>query len=446
MTKALNALLPGILLAAASLAAASPAIARDRARAPKSAPAPVSTLARTLPALPQDSAVSAYYSRWGGPAWLKDNGRAATGLAVILRRSQLDGFAEGPTLATAVERAAAAAAAGNSADQRAAEQFLSATWVAYVETIRKPVQDMIYGYPALAPKPASASEILAAAAAAPSLATHLESVADVNPIYAELRRTAWTGMSAAPGTAPDARVLLNLARLRSVPTVNRFALVNIATQTLAMYENGRQVDSMKVIVGTKEQLTPMISSVIYYTTFNPYWNVPDHLIRKTVAPNMVKIGPSYLSTRGYQVMSDWTEKATVVPASSIDWKAVVAGTKKIRIRQLPGPGNSMGKLKFSFANGADIFLHDTPSKGLFAKSERNLSNGCIRLEDARRFGRWLLQKEPVAPSAEPEQFVQLPAGVPVYVTYLTAQEANGKITYAPDIYGWDVPRQQMVSR
>ena len=72
-----------------------------------------------------------------------------------------------------------------------------------------------------------------------------------------------------------------------------------------------------------------------------------------------------------------------------------------------------------------------------AKAERDLSNGCIRLEDARRFGRWLLGREPVAPSSEPEQYVQLPQGVPVYVTYLTAQANQGQITYSADIYGWD---------
>jgi murein L,D-transpeptidase YcbB/YkuD len=97
----------------------------------------------------------------------------------------------------------------------------------------------------------------------------------------------------------------------------------------------------------------------------------------------------------------------------------------------------MGQLKFSFANGEDIYLHDTPSKDLFAKPERALSNGCIRLEDARRFGHWLLGRPPVAPSAQPEQFVQLPQGVPVYVTYLTAQAVGGKIAYLTDIYGRD---------
>ncbi len=126
-----------------------------------------------------------------------------------------------------------------------------------------------------------------------------------------------------------------------------------------------------------------------------------------------------------------------IPSDQIDWKAVAAGQKTIRVRQLPGPQNSMGKLKFSFANGEDIYLHDTPSKALFAKARRDLSNGCVRLEDAQRFGRWLLGREPVAPSAEPEQFVQLPKGIPIYLTYLTAQPVDGKIVYTTDIYGRD---------
>jgi murein L,D-transpeptidase YcbB/YkuD len=97
----------------------------------------------------------------------------------------------------------------------------------------------------------------------------------------------------------------------------------------------------------------------------------------------------------------------------------------------------MGKIKFSFDNGEGIFLHDTPAREYFAKPERALSNGCVRLQDAARFGRWLLRREAAAPSALPEQFVPLPVGVPVYLTYLTAQETGGKVTFLKDIYGWD---------
>lgn len=407
------------------------------ARKAPAVPPPGPAIRASAAGMPQQAAIHAFYRRWQGPAWFGDGGRPAAELANILRRAPLDGFAAGPALAGQVEQAAQAAAAGNPADSAAAERVLSAAWVAYVEAIRQPTRGMIYGYASLAPKSAGVDQILTAAAAAPSLEQHLAVVSAINPVYAELRETAWRQMQSSPNAAPDPRILINLDRLRSLPAAGRFALVNTATQRLLMYENGRLADSMKVIVGTTEFPTPMIASVIYYATFNPYWNVPDHLIRKTVAPNALRQGQAYLRSRGYQVMSDWSDNAAIVPSDQVDWKAVAAGKIKIRVRQLPGPQNSMGKIKFSFVNGEDIYLHDTPSKGLFAKAERALSNGCIRLEDAARFGRWLLGREPVAPSPEPEQFVKLPQGVPIYVAYLTAQPAGGKISYSADIYGRD---------
>jgi murein L,D-transpeptidase YcbB/YkuD len=186
-----------------------------------------------------------------------------------------------------------------------------------------------------------------------------------------------------------------------------------------------------------EYRTPMIASVIHYATFNPYWDVPHHLVRKTLAPAVIKFGPGALKAKGYEVMSDWTDKATVVPASEVDWKAVLAGTTQIRVRQLPGTENSMGKVKYPFPNGEGVYLHDTPHKEYFLKAQRALSNGCIRLEDATRFGRWLLGRDAVAPSPAPEQFVTLPQGMPIVVTYLTAQVSGQELTYVKDFYGLD---------
>jgi murein L,D-transpeptidase YcbB/YkuD len=239
------------------------------------------------------------------------------------------------------------------------------------------------------------------------------------------------------GGVPDPRLLANMDRVRSMPTSGRFVLVDAASQRLWIYENGQPVDSMKVVVGTIETPTPMIASMIYYATLNPYWNVPEALIRKTVAANAVKKGLPYLKAHGYQVLSDWGPNPTIIPPSEIDWKAIAAGQKTVRVRQLPGSDNAMGKVKFSFPNDANIYLHDTPSKDLFAKSPRTFSNGCIRLEDASRFGRWLLGGDVVAATPEPEQFVKLPQGVPVYVTYLTATPSDGKIVFSDDIYGRD---------
>jgi len=138
-------------------------------------------------------------------------------------------------------------------------------------------------------------------------------------------------------------------------------------------------------------------------------------------------------------MADWTENAAVLPSDSINWKAVLAGEQQIRVRQKPGPGNSMGKMKFRFPSGEDIYLHDTPSKALFAKERRTLSNGCVRLEDARRLGRWLMGREPEITTAEAEQRLLLPQAVPIYLTYLTAQPSTAGVSYLADVYGWDKP-------
>jgi murein L,D-transpeptidase YcbB/YkuD len=109
-----------------------------------------------------------------------------------------------------------------------------------------------------------------------------------------------------------------------------------------------------------------------------------------------------------------------------------------RIRELPGPANSMGRVKFIFPNQEGIYLHDTPGRALFSKTDRHFSNGCIRLEDAGRLGQWLLGKPLPARSAKkPEQPVPLPVAVPVYATYLTATESQGRLTFLDDVYDRD---------
>jgi murein L,D-transpeptidase YcbB/YkuD len=105
----------------------------------------------------------------------------------------------------------------------------------------------------------------------------------------------------------------------------------------------------------------------------------------------------------------------------------------------------MGILKFPFPNPEDIYLHDTPDHAKFEKSNRNLSNGCVRVEDAKRLGTWLLGHEPVSPGSTPELRVQLPRPTPIYLTYITAQVNGGKLSYLPDIYGWDSKPPQFAS-
>jgi murein L,D-transpeptidase YcbB/YkuD len=296
---------------------------------------------------------------------------------------------------------------------------------------------MIYAFPILRPGGSSTDQILLTAAAAPSLSQYLTNISNVNPIYAQLRDAGWAEAQANGNLTPDPRLLANLDRVRSLPASGRFLLVDSGSSMLTLYQDGQALDSMKVITGTHELPTPLIASVMFYITYNPYWHAPDHLVRKTIAPTVLRQGMGYLKSHGYHVIDEWSETANVIDPTTVDWKAAAAGTLHLRIRQDPGPLNSMGILKFPFPNPEDIYLHDTPSKALFAKDQRNLSNGCVRVEDAKRLGRWLLGQDPVAPGDEAEIRVKTPQGVPIYLTYITAQLRDGKLSYLPDAYGWD---------
>jgi murein L,D-transpeptidase YcbB/YkuD len=207
----------------------------------------------------------------------------------------------------------------------------------------------------------------------------------------------------------------------------RTVIVDAASARLFMVEDGRVVDSMRVIVGKSDNATPTLQSTLYYATLNPYWYVPPELARTAIAPRVLKEGMSYFNGRGYEVVSSFSRDPQVIPASSVDWSAVAEGREKVYIRQRPGPENSMGQIKFGFGNEDGIFLHDTPRKELFETDQRALSHGCVRLEDAPRLARWLLGRDPDNADAGPEQFVALPKPVPIVITYLgksdTAQMA-----------------------
>ena len=399
--------------------------------------------------LPTAGSVAAVYNQYKiKPLWFR-NGTptvAATQLVQILRRAPVDGLASGPQLADQIE-ASIRASAGNPAAVAQAEQLLSSAWVLYVQTIKRPTNGMLYAYDVLKPKGSRTDHILLGASAAPSLESHISSVAAVNPIYAGIRDAEWARMQASNSLAPDPRVVANLDRVRSIPATGRFIVVDSATQRMFMYENGVPVDSMKVVVGMPTMPTPLIASIMYYVTFNPQWNAPVHLVKGAIASKTLAGGMKYFKDQmGYEVMADWSANSAVLPAESIDWKAVSTG--KIpppRVRQKPGKENYMGLLKFTFPNSQDIYLHDTPAKNKFAESDRADSNGCVRVEDAQRFARWLLGREPVAPGTAPEMAVQMPRGVPIYLTYITAQPENGQLTFVKDVYGWDKPGAQIAS-
>ena len=375
-----------------------------------------------------DSGVDAYYAAHAqAPIWLKDpaSRAAAEMLPALLRRAQVDGIEDGDVLSASVEGAL-------SRGQPADDKIISAAWVRYVRTLKGPVERVSYGDPALAPRTPSATSILDKAARAVSLAAHVERVASVNPLYSELRKQALSA-----GAQGDSRVRAALEQLRLIPAKGRAIIVDVPSAEMKMIEDGRVVDSMKVIVGRKKTPTPLLAGTIHYVTLNPYWNIPEDVARDRVAPLVLKRGVKYLKAARYVTAAGLGKKAELVDPENIDWKAVADGDAPVHIRQLPGGNNMMGAMKFGFVNDYDIFLHDTPRRELFAKKKRTYSMGCIRLEHADRLARWLLGRD-VAPEGDaPEQHVQLDKGVPIYVTYLTATVENGELAFAEDVYGLD---------
>jgi len=414
--------------AAALMIPAVPAIAAN---------SPTATIA-----IPSNAAISAFYARRdGAPLWFSQGAEssAARELISTLQRAPLDGLESGPALASQAEALIARAQGGDRAALGAADQLLSVAWVKYVEALQTPPAGMIYADSWVRPRRESADQILARTSVAPSLSALVRSTSSVNPIYAQLRETAWSAMQANGGRI-DPRVLASLDRVRDMPFQKRYVMVDAASARLYMIEDGQIIDQMKVIVGKSSAQTPMLASTIYYATLNPYWHVSEDMVRSLIAPNVLQQGLPYLKSHGYQVMAADApdgSQASLLDPSKINWMAVANGQMQVKVRQLPGPANSMGRMKFGFPNAYDIYLHDTPNKELFASDDRDLSHGCIRLEDAPRLGRWMLQRDPSAVTHDPEQNVPLPTPVPIYVTYMTAHADGGQLSFADDPYSKD---------
>ena len=236
-------------------------------------------------------------------------------------------------------------------------------------------------------------------------------------------------------------IIINMERAKRLPAPeeqHKYLLVDAGDARLSMWENGRKVDEMKIVVGKAETATPMMAAYIKYASVNPYWNVPPELVRNLIGPRVVAQGVSYLTDREYQVLTGYGDDAKTIDPHDVDWQAVVDGRQDVVLRRLPSPANSMGMMKFMLPNYFGIYLHDSPEKEHFTKNELWISNGCVRVEDYKRVARFLFNGEiPRGDDPKIEKEVDLPKPVPVYMTYLTAQPTASGVQFYPDPYGRD---------
>jgi murein L,D-transpeptidase YcbB/YkuD len=236
------------------------------------------------------------------------------------------------------------------------------------------------------------------------------------------------------------KIAINVERAYRLPPMRRFdryVVVDSGSAVASLVVGDRVVDSMRVIVGSAETKTPIMAVLMRNARANPYWNVPPELVQSLTAKRIQQDGLSYLRNFHYEVLRDWSADAPVIDPKTVNWKAIASGRQEptIRVRQLPGPWNSMGEMKFEMRNDYGIYLHDTPLKEKF-EGDRWISNGCVRLEDYQRFARWVFGQEP-RPSSQREQVIALPRPVPIYLTYLTVQTRGNGVVFLPDPYGWD---------
>lgn len=243
------------------------------------------------------------------------------------------------------------------------------------------------------------------------------------------------------------QIKANLERWRWLPLNfgERFVLVNIASFTLDVIENGRSVLRMPVIVGRDYRETPVFGAAMTYLLLNPTWTVPPKLAVEDILQKVQK-DPGFLEEKKIRVFSDWTEKATEIDPATIDWMGLSATRFPYQLRQDPSPENSLGRIAFMMPNSYSVYLHDTPDKGLFERAERILSSGCIRLADPIGLAEYLLAGQadwdrPAILNAIDEgatRIVRLSRPVPVFMVYLTAWvDDRGVVQFQRDVYGRD---------
>lgn len=239
------------------------------------------------------------------------------------------------------------------------------------------------------------------------------------------------------------QIAANLAYWRLLPRSwpQRYVAVNAAAAELELLQDGQSQLSSRVIVGDVRHPTPVMSASITAVTFNPPWNVPISIATKEILPRL-KRDPGYLERSNIEIVGRTQDPH----GHDVDWQQYARGHFPFQLRQVPGPGNSLGLVKFEMANQFDVYLHDTPNRSLFDKNARALSHGCVRVQCAQELADRLLDDPSVWLTSDASASlrdgrtlsVRLKQPLPVYLLYFTAfADADGTTHFRPDVYGRD---------
>jgi len=240
------------------------------------------------------------------------------------------------------------------------------------------------------------------------------------------------------------RLKVNMERFRWLPLhePRKYLMVNIASFDLVLIEGVDTLISMRAIVGKDYRETPVFNALMTYIVFGPSWTVPPTILKNDVIPELLK-GPEYLKKKNMKLLRyDGSE----IAYSEIDWTKISRNNFPYMVRQNPGAENALGKVKFMFPNSYNVYIHDTPSRGYFARDDRAMSSGCIRIEKPFELAELLLADSPEWPPEKIHTAMQQNRGqtaslktpVEVLLLYLTSWTGgNGRVQFRKDIYMWD---------
>ena len=243
------------------------------------------------------------------------------------------------------------------------------------------------------------------------------------------------------------RLAINMDRMRWLPKNlgDRYVMMNQAAFELKLIDKGKLVWRTNVIVGKPQNQTVAFHDEMETVVFNPSWGVPQSIIAKEMLPILRK-DPSYLDRSGYRVI---LPNGRIVKSRSINWR--VYGNKiPLSVQQPPSGDNALGEIKFLFPNTHNIYMHDTPTRALFAKPVRAFSHGCVRVENPREFATKVMGLDRSEIDARIDSgestTVKLNHKLPVHLVYFTAwPDEHGRVVFYDDIYGRDARMEKAYS-